>query len=95
MTGWQIFIIGVIGATMGRLVYEILKDVATKRREAKFIKLVSVAFPDKTIAYISVDSSDRRALRELERQLREDYNIPEDSYADIFRRLKPKKRDLT
>lgn len=77
--GWGYFILGVVAYQMLKSLYLIIDNELRRRREKKFIKLVSVAFPNQEkITYISVNSSDRKAIRDLERQLREDYYISED-----------------
>jgi hypothetical protein len=86
-------VIVIVGTMLGRMFWDILQDHRSHRREKKFIKLVSVTFPDRDgITYISVDTSDRMALRNLEKQLREDFNIPQDQLNPIFRRTARKKK---
>lgn len=75
---WTYFILGMV-------VWQIIKVVAMEvnrfiieRRTKKFLKLVNVVFPDQEqITFIALDTSDKRAMAKLERQIREQYNSPE------------------
>lgn len=88
---WGYFVLGVVSTFIARMVYEILKARLRSHREKKFIKMVSIAFPEKNLTYISCESSDRQSLRVLEDHLREECNIPQEQLNPIFRRTARKK----
>jgi hypothetical protein len=88
---WGYFVLGVISTFMGRMVYEILKSKLRSEREKRFLKMVSIRFPDRPLTYISIDTSDRQSLLGLEQQLRKDFDIPQDQLDPIFRRKARKK----
>jgi hypothetical protein len=78
MNPWFIFLgavswpfIKVLGLAINRAIVE--------HRRKRFLTLVSVKFPDnESITFIAVDSSDRKSLKDVERQLRAQFNVPED-----------------
>lgn len=75
---WAYFVLGVIFYQIIKMLYLGLEDILRQRREKRFLKLVSVAFPDKAITYISIHGSDKKAIKELEADLRKQYHISEE-----------------
>lgn len=76
---WTYFILGMIAYQIGKMFLLVLHKEIDDRRQRKFIKLVSISFPDKKdIRFIAVDSSDKRAMANIERQLRADWDLPKD-----------------
>lgn len=65
--------------TLGAISYQIVKMLALtintlviEHRRKRFLKLVNIKFPDKkNVTFTSIDTSDRRSMAKLERQLRE------------------------
>jgi hypothetical protein len=76
---WQYFILGIIAYQIIKMLALAINREVIEYRQRKFIKLVQITFPDKKdVTFISVDSSDKRGMKNIERQLRETYNVPED-----------------
>lgn len=79
MNHWWYFLLGVIAWPFIRLLALSINRAVIEYRQKKFLKLVSVRFPDKKdITFITLDTSDRRAMAKLEKQLRENFDAPED-----------------
>lgn len=75
---WPYFILGIVAYQIIKMLVKVINREIIDHRAKRFVKLVKVTFKDfEDVTYISADSSDRKAMRELERQLRNDYNIPE------------------
>ena len=79
------FLLGVVVYQLFRMLAKTIEEVVVNRRRKKFLKLVMVLFPDhQDITLIALDTSDRRAMQKLERQLREEYDVPEDEMEGLF-----------
>lgn len=64
------FALGVITATLGRMIYEIIKATVMRRREKKFFRFVEVSFPNHSrIRFGSAASSDPKAISEIQKQI--------------------------
>jgi RNase P protein component len=75
---WQYFILGIIAWQIIKMLALAINREVIERRQRKFLKLVSVTFPDKKdITFIAVDSSDKRSMQKMEQHLRENYVIPD------------------
>lgn len=78
MSPWWYIALGWVSAPFLRVLFQALNRSIVERRRKRFIALVRVIFPDnESIAVISMDSSDRKSMKAVERQLREQYKIPE------------------
>lgn len=77
---WVYFVLGVIAYQIGRMCYLVLDQQLRERREKRILKLVNVKFKDdrKDITIITLDTSDKRAMAKLERELRERFNLEEE-----------------
>lgn len=75
---WTYFVLGMIFYQIIKMLYLGLEDILRQRREKRFLKLVSVAFPDKPITYIAIHGSDKKAVKELEAELRKQFHIPKE-----------------
>lgn len=74
---WGYFFIGFIVFPFLRLLILSINRAVIERRQRRFLKLVNVAFPDKEkITFIALDTSDKRSMIKLERQLREQFDLP-------------------
>lgn len=101
---WQYFVLGLVAYQILKMLALAINRAVIEHRQKKFLKFVQVTFPDdKKIAFIAIDSSDKRSMSKLERQIREQYNLPEkvdlasgqalsDSGSAIFWRDRPMKR---
>ena len=73
---WQYFVLGLIAWQLVKALSLAINRAVIEHRQKQFIKLVRVLFPDNTeIKFIALDSSDKRSMARLERQLREEYNL--------------------
>lgn len=76
--GWQYFVLGVIAYQILKMLALAINHAVIEHRQKKFLKLVNIEFPDNSkITLIALDTSDKRAMAKLERELRERFNIPE------------------
>lgn len=76
---WTYFIFGLIAWQLIKILAMAINNAVIEHRQKRFLKLVNIKFPDnKNLTFISIDASDRRAMRDLERQLQEQFNLPED-----------------
>jgi hypothetical protein len=74
------FVLGVIFYQIVKMLALGINQAVINRRSKKFLKLVSVTFPDReNITFISIDTSDKRSMDRLEKQLREQFDLPENS----------------
>jgi hypothetical protein len=73
---WLYFVLGFITWPIVRMSAVTISRELVDYRQRKFIKVVNIRFRDRpSIAFISVDSSDRRNMKKIERDLREQYGI--------------------
>lgn len=80
MNGWY-FVLGVVSwniiVMLGKAIIQEIRD----RRMKRFIRLVSVTFPDNNgIIFIAVESSDKKALKTMMDDLRERFVLPSELY---------------
>jgi len=67
---WEYFVLGIIAAQILKMLYLIATKEIQRRQEKRFLKLVKVVFPDNlVITFTTIETSDRRALRDLEEQV--------------------------
>ena len=82
---WLYFGLGLIAWVVLRLLVIGINRAAIEYRRKRILKMVRIEFPDnEAIAFITVDVTDKRAMAKLERQLRAEFNIPEQSDQDHF-----------
>lgn len=75
---WAYFVYGLIAYQILRMLVVAINHEIVEHRQRKFLKLVNVTFPDKKdITFISLDTSDKRSMNRLERELRERFDLPE------------------
>lgn len=80
---WAYFALGVLIYQVLRFLVVTINRAVIEHRQKRFLKFVSVTFPDKDqIAFISLDTSDKRALAKLEREIREQFDVHEDRRRD-------------
>jgi hypothetical protein len=76
---WLYLTLGVLAYPFIRLLIRGINHTIVEYRHKRFLKLVNIEFPDHTdITFISIDTSDKRSMDRLERQLRERYEILEE-----------------
>jgi hypothetical protein len=93
---WWYFVLGVASWPFLKLLALAINRVVIEHRQKRFLKLVSVTFPDKeTTTFIALDTSDKRSMAKLERQIREQFDIPdgEDKNRDLDRSLRLDSRE--
>lgn len=73
---WSYFILGIVAYQIIKMLAKAINHEVIQYRQRKFLKMVSILFPDnKTITLITIDTRDKRAMKKLERELREQYEI--------------------
>ncbi|HVI77327.1 MAG TPA: hypothetical protein VM715_04055, partial [Candidatus Acidoferrum sp.] len=77
MDWWGYFLLGVIAYQVLKLLTKAINRTVIEYRQKRFLKLVNITFLErKKVTLISVDTSDKRAMARLERQLREQFDLP-------------------
>lgn len=71
---WALFYFVLLAANGWLSVYFYKKKL--KRRGNKFMKWVHIQYPESTITYVAVDSSDEETLRNLRAQVEEGLHDP-------------------
>lgn len=75
---WIYIILGMVIWQLIKIMAIVINQAVIDRRQQKVLKLVNVVFPDQEqITFISLDTSDKRAMAKLERQLRDQFDSPE------------------
>jgi len=71
---WWYIILGIVAWPFIKFVAKSINREVIRYRQRKFLKLINVTFPDNDqITLITIDTSDRRAMRKLQRELEEKY----------------------
>lgn len=76
---WEYFILGIIFYQICKMLILIIRNALKERREKQFLKFISIRFPDSDITFISIDSSDRQAMENLQKEIYTHYELYEDS----------------
>ena len=80
---WQYFVLGVIAYQILKMLALVINHAIIEHREKKFLKLANIEFPDNSkITFIALETSDKRAMAKLERELRARFDIPEERDED-------------
>jgi enoyl-[acyl-carrier-protein] reductase (NADH) len=76
---WLYFVLGLIAWQIIKMLALSINQMVIEHRQKRFLKLVEIAFKDqkKDIRIVSVDTSDKRSMKRIEEQLRDQYDIPE------------------
>ena len=70
---WAYFLLGVVVWQLLKMFAQIVNRMVIEHRRKKVLKLVKVQFPDHTkITFVGIDSSDKRAMDKVVKQLREE-----------------------
>ena len=74
---WTYFIFGLIAWQIIKMVALAINRAVIEHRQKRFLKLVNIKFNDdrKSVTLVSLDTSDKRAMKRLEQQLREEYDL--------------------
>lgn len=76
---WVYIVLGAISYQIIKMLALTINVLVIEHRKKRFLKLVNVKFSDKqNITFISIDTSDRRSMAKLERQLREQFHLQDD-----------------
>ena len=67
------FILGVVAYQVLRMCYKVLDMELRERRQRRFLHLVNIITEAEQVTYITVDTSDKRAMAKMEKYLREEY----------------------
>jgi len=78
---WTYFIFGLIAWQLLKILWLAFERAVIEHRQKKFLKLVNVTFKDgrESVTFISLDSSDKRSMKRLEDQLREQFDLPSEN----------------
>lgn len=83
MPDWAIFVLGVICFQIIKLLALSFNQWVIERRQHRVFRLIEITFPGrKAIKFVAADSSDKRAMANIERQIREEYGTPEEHQQD-------------
>ena len=74
---WTYFIFGLIAWQIIKMLALAVNRAVIEHRQKRFLKLVNIKFNDdrKSVTLVSLDTSDKRAMKRLEQQLREEYDL--------------------
>lgn len=73
---WPYLLLGIISWPFIKLLAKAINREIIHHRQRKFLKLVSIMFPrNEKITLITIETTDKRAMKRLERQLREQYDV--------------------
>jgi hypothetical protein len=77
---WVYFVLGMIAWQVIKMLALAINREVIERRQRRFLKLVSVKFKDdrENVTFIALDTSDKRAMKRLEQQLRIEFDLPEE-----------------
>lgn len=85
MSTWAYFVLGIIAYQILKMLYLILDRSVSTHREKKVLKLVRVHFPDNSkISFITVDSSDKRAMKKMIDAIKKQYDVTEGEIEGLF-----------
>jgi hypothetical protein len=77
MTNFLYFVLGVIAWQILKSLYLILEIELRKRRERRFLNLVNIVLPEHgAVTIIASDTSDKKALAKIEKELRDRFDQP-------------------
>lgn len=83
MPDWAIFVLGVISFQIIKMLALSFNQWVIERRQHRVFRLIEITFPGrKAIKFVAADSSDKRAMANIERQIREEYGAPEQHQQD-------------
>lgn len=83
MNFYWYFLGGVIAWPFIKLLAKAINRAVIEHRQKRFLKMLNVEFPDKErITLVSLETSDKRAMADLERQLREQFDEDENRRRD-------------
>lgn len=67
---WEYFILGVIAAQIGKMLYLIGREGLERHREKSVLRVARVKFPDNSsVTFTSVETSDKKAMEEIKRDI--------------------------
>lgn|SRR3954469_4330694 len=93
---WLYFGLGLIAWPIVEMLALAINRKIIEHRQKRFLKLVNVRFPDrKDISFIVVDTSDKRSMQKMERELRDHYGIEMDDIEDQSMALRLPRRART
>jgi len=74
---WTYFVFGLIAWQIIKTMALVINRAVIEHRQKRFLKLVNIAFKDdrKDITLVSLDTSDKRAMKRLEAELREKFDV--------------------
>lgn len=73
---WSYLILGIAAWPFIKLLAKAINHEIVLHRQRKFLKLVSILFTgNEKITFISIEGSDKRAMKRLEQQLREQFEV--------------------
>jgi hypothetical protein len=91
---WTYFVFGLIAYQIFRLMALAIQHEIVERRQRKFLKLVNITFPDRRdITFIALDTSDKRSMALMMRELQEKYGLSEEQTKGLVGADEDRRRD--
>jgi|tagenome__1003787_1003787.scaffolds.fasta_scaffold17696701_2 hypothetical protein len=82
---WGYLLLGIAAYQVLKILLEGINQVIIERRQKRFLKMVRLLIPEHgMITLIAIETSDKRAMARLERQLREQYDLIEDQEGEPY-----------
>jgi hypothetical protein len=76
MMNWSYFLLGIVAYQIIKMLIKVINNEVIEYRHRRFLRLVNVEFPDHSdITFVVIDTSDKRAMKKLEAELRERYEL--------------------
>lgn len=81
---WAYLVLGLVGYQIVKMMVKVINHEIIQYRHKRFLRMVNIEFPDHTdITFIAVDTSDKRSMDRLKRQLREQYELSEETVNSV------------
>jgi hypothetical protein len=77
---WVYFVLGMIAWQVIKMLALAINREVIEHRQRRFLKLISIKFKDEreNVTFVALDTSDKRAMKRLEQQLRTEFDLPEE-----------------
>ncbi len=82
---WTYFVLGLIAWQVSKAVSLIVKDEYKNWKDKRFLKFVRVEFPEKTFVYMSIASTNRKALKQLKEAIQTGHYVEVTAEEDAYR----------
>jgi hypothetical protein len=77
---WVYFVLGMIAWQVIKMLALAINREVIEHRQRRFLKLISIKLKDEreNVTFVALDTSDKRAMKRLEQQLRTEFDLPEE-----------------